>query len=137
MLETEFRKLAFHKHEISLAFISMLHLTLNTHPDSVLYFILEDVGFLVGGLEVGRGKLQTDTKFGRGCWETQGPTSQNPDGKSWQPRSTIDRIIQSSDAHKQTPSSLGPCFLLHSSGSFVPCLAVGFNLGEPQEPWVD
>lgn len=36
MLEKELHKLTFHKHEISLAFISILHLTLNTHPDSVL-----------------------------------------------------------------------------------------------------
>lgn len=57
-------KLTVHKHKISLAFISILHLILNTHPDSVL------ISF--GGMwaswglplvdEVGRRKLQTQVQ---------------------------------------------------------------------------
>ena len=75
MLETELHKLTVHKHEeISLAFISVLHLTLNTHPDSVLISFWGMWAFSPGGLELGRGKLQTQVQnLGKDTVRTEDP----------------------------------------------------------------
>lgn len=54
--------LALHMHEISLAFISIFHLTFNTHLSAPWLISFRGVGHLgssPGGLEVGKGKLQT------------------------------------------------------------------------------